>query len=322
MTVNILVTAVGGELAFAIIKAIKLMKEPYRLIGCDIYEEVVGKHWCDKFYRVPLAVEEAAYICSLEGIIKENEIHIIIPTADAEFYVLSKYKERFKKEFNCSILINDYEEIVRFNDKWLAYQWYIQTKLPTPRTFLANDLNLLKQELGGSVYPMLLKPRIGGGSRTIYKVNSFEDIARLQPVVPKPLVQEYLLPDDKEYTAGTYRTLDNDVLAIIMKRKLKFGMTNIAEVIEDQQLATFCKEIIWKTNLKGSNNIQFRVTNEGPKILEINPRFSGTIGIRANFGFNDLQMWIDEVMFGRKTIQPEIKKGYVLRFMEELYVFN
>ncbi len=320
--INILVTAVGSELAFAVIKAVKLMKEPYVLIGCDIYEEVVGKYWCDKFYHVPPAREEEKYINSLKDIVRENEVNIIIPTADAEFFILSRHKESFKNELNCNILINDYREIERFNDKWLSYQWYIQNKIPTPQTILADDLNILKYELDKISYPVFLKPRTGGGSRYTYIINSLDDIMKYQPVVPQPIIQEYLPPEGGEYTAGTYRTRGNNVLAIVMKRTLKFGMTNKAEVICDPDLTDFCKTVILKTNLAGSNNIQFRVAKEGPKILEINPRFSGTTGIRANFGFNDVEMWIDEVTSGRQLIQPEIKKGIVLRFMEELYRTN
>jgi len=319
---NILVTAVGSELAFAVIKAIKLIKRPYRLIGCDIYPEVVGKYWCDIFYQVPLAREEKKYIHAIKKIIKENGVNIIIPTADAEFFILSKYKECFKEELNCHILINDYREIERFNDKWQAYQWYIEKKLPAPKTFLADDLNTLRDDLDRVTYPLFLKPRMGGGSRYAYKINSFEGVLKYHPIVAQPIVQEYLWPDDEEYTAGTYKTLSDKVFIIIMKRTLKFGMTNTAEVIYDPVLTEFCKKIILNTNLTGSNNIQFRVTNEGPKILEINPRFSGTTGIRANFGFNDVEMWIDEIIFHREIIKPEIKEGRVLRFMEELYLFH
>lgn len=322
MMLNILVTAVGCELAFAVIKAIRLIREPYRLIGCDIYREVVGKYWCDKFYNVPLAIDEVNYIKSLKNIVRENEINVIIPTADAEFFVLAKYKEHFKKELNCDILINDYEEIERFNDKWLAYQWYMGKELPAPETFLAADPNLLNNELLEARYPMIIKPRIGGGARNIYRINSYDDIMKYLDAVPSPIIQEYLLPDELEYTAGTYRTISNNVMVLIMKRTLKFGMTNTAEVIYDSELEEFCKKIILNTNLVGSNNIQFRVTSDGPKILEINPRFSGTAGIRANFGFNDVEMWIDETIFNKEIEPPEVKRGFVLRYMEELYRFN
>ncbi|MBL7996097.1 ATP-grasp domain-containing protein [bacterium] len=317
--INILVTAVGSELAFTIIKAIKLMKQPYRLIGCDIYQEVVGKYWCDKFFTVPLAKDEKNYIDSVKQIVKDEGINIVIPTADLEFFVLSKHQDGFKKEFACNILINEHEEIHRFNNKWLAYQWYVDHKLPTPKTFLADNLNKLEKEISGLLYPMLLKPRQGGGSRTIFKVTSLEDIAKYQSIIPDPIIQEYLFPDDEEYTAGTYRTSSNNVLTIVMKRKLKFGMTNTAETVNNTDLDKFCKHVILNTNLKGSNNIQFRVTKDGPKILEINPRFSGTTGIRANFGFNDVEMWINEVIFGKEITQPLIKHGFALRFMEEQY---
>lgn len=320
--VNILVTAAGSELAFSIIKAIKLMNQPYRLIGCDIYPEVVGKYWCDKFYTVPLAKNEQEYIDRLKGIVAENQVDVIIPSADIEFLMLSKHKDHFKEALNCDILVNDHAEIGRFNDKWLAYQWYLSKKLPTPKTILADNLECLRDELQSLAYPLILKPRAGGGSRAIFKINSLEDVIKYLPIVPRPIIQEYLFPDDAEYTAGTYRTLAGEVFTIVMKRTLKFGMTNTAEIIRDTSLEGFCRDIILNTNLVGANNIQFRVTDADPKILEINPRFSGTTGIRANFGFNDVEMWIDEIKFNKSIHVPQIKTGFVLRYMHEQYHFS
>lgn len=320
--IKILVTAVGSELAFTVIKAVKLFQQPYKLVGCDIYPEVVGKYWCEKFYNVPLAREEENYILSITKIIEKEQINILIPTADIEFFILSKYKNEFKQKYNCNILVNDFEEIARFNDKWLAYQWYLEHKLPTPKTFLVDDLEKLENELADFHYPMFLKPRLGGGSRTIFKINSFEEIKKFIAIVPKPIIQEYLFPDNEEYTAGTYRTADDQVHVIVLKRTLKFGMTNTAEVVFNKQYENFAKQIILNTNLKGSNNIQFRDTQDGPKILEINPRFSGTTGIRANFGFNDVEMWVYEVLFKKSILQPKVNGGFVLRYMEEQYHFN
>ena len=99
-------------------------------------------------------------------------------------------------------------------------------------------------------------------------------------------------------------------------------MTNTAETVHDENLEGFCRNVILNTNLLGANNIQLRVTSAGPKILEINPRFSGTTGIRANFGFNDVEMWIDEQRFNKKIHAPRIKTGSVMRFMHEQYHFR
>jgi carbamoyl-phosphate synthase large subunit len=298
------------------------MNQPYRLIGCDIHPEVVGKYWCDKFYTVPLAKKEQEYIDRLKAIVAEDQIDVIIPSADVEFLVLSKHKDHFKEELSCDILVNNHNEIERFNDKWLAYQWYLDKKIPAPKTILANNLECLRDELQMLTYPLILKPRTGGGSRSIFKINSFEDVIKYLPLVPHPIIQEYLLPDEAEYTAGTYRTLEGKVLTILMKRTLKFGMTNTAEIISDASLEVFCRDTILNTSLVGSNNIQFRLTSAGPRILEINPRFSGTAGIRANFGFNDIEMWIDEIRFNKSIHLPQIKTGFVLRYMHEQYHFS
>lgn len=319
---NILVTAVGSELAMGIIKAIRLFSVPPRLIGCDVYKEVVGKYWCDTFYEVPLAKDEAAYIQALRKMVTEESIRVIIPSADVEYDILSRYRDIFQTEYGCHILVNSTSEIERFNDKWLAYEWYIAHALRTPRTCLADNIDVVRTEIPTWTYPMVVKPRTGGGSRHVYRIDCFQDIERYLPVVPKPILQEYLFPDDAEYTVGTYRTNSNKVLAIVLKRTLKFGMTNTAEVCKDPKLEEFARDIILKSNLVGSNNIQLRATEIGPKILEINPRFSGTAGIRAAFGFNDVEMWVNETVQDKEPVQPVIKTGFVLRHMEEQYHFG
>jgi len=313
----VLITGVGSELAFSVINALKISSLNYHLIGTDIYPEVVGKYWCHTFYQVPPVRDEQKYLTELKNIIKKEGVSILIPTVDQEFEILSKHKNDFHENLNCHVLINDWEELNRFNDKWSSYEWYVEHNIPTPKSFLideAKDLTKLNLE-----YPMIIKPREGGGSRSIFKINSLQDILKYISIVPKPLLQEYLFPDNEEYTAGTFRTEANEIYTIILKRTLKFGMTNTAEVVFNKTLDAFAKDVILKTNLIGSNNIQFRVTKDGPKVLEINPRFSGTTGIRANFGFNDVEMWINQVLSNGEIPQPKIKEGFVLRYMQEQY---
>jgi len=319
---NILVTAVGSELAFSVIKALKLARFTFKLYGSDINKEVAGKYWCDQFYQVPLAKNEADYIQKLKEIVQNEGINVIIPTNDVEILTLSRYKEEFQKSCNCLIIINTSEEVQRFNDKWLSYLWFDENQIPCPRTYLISDLMKDKDKLSQLTFPMILKPRIGGGSRSIFRINSAEELLRYSLVMPDHVLQEYLYPDHEEYTAGVYRTRDDEVFLIVLKRTLKFGMTNTAETVFDSDLENFVRQSILKTRLTGSVNIQFRLTDQGPKVLEINPRFSGTTGIRANFGFNDVEMSINELILNHKFIQPEIKSGFVLRYFEEQYHFK
>lgn len=317
--ISVLVTAVGSELALCIIKAIKKSKLNIDLIGCDIYEDVVGKQWSNHFYQVPLAVKQDEYLAKIRSIIDKHHVQAIIPTSDGEFEILSYIKGELLNKYNCHVLVNDVSEYKRFDDKWEAHRWYISNNISAPDTRLVDgNLTDIADEIK---FPIIIKPRKGGGSRHIYKAGSIEELQRYYPVVPEAIIQEFL--DGEEYTAGTYRLKDkNEVWCIIMKRNLKFGMTNKAWVINNKDLEQFCKDIIFKTNLVGSNNIQFRMDKNQPKVLEINPRFSGTTGIRAYFGFNDVEMWIREVVLDDEIKAPQIREGYVLRYMDEQYYFK
>lgn len=311
--INILVTGVGSELAFSIIKALKSSKLKYQLFGCDICPEVVGTHWCDHFEQIPAVAEHSKYLDALVSLVSKKNIDILIPTVDPEFSVLASEKNRFENRFGCHILVNNAEEIKIFNDKWLAHKWFESNGIPTPETVLPEDPT--------DTFPCMIKPRQGGGSRFIFKAQTKEELNKFIPVVPDPIIQKYIAPTGGEFTAGTFRKTSGETHLIIMRRTLKFGMTNTAETVKDAKLETFCREVIQNTRLIGSNNIQFVVGSDGPMVHEINPRFSGTTGIRANFGFNDVEMWINEALGKKGTTTPSIKQGKVLRFMEELYVF-
>ena len=55
-----------------------------------------------------------------------------------------------------------------------------------------------------------------------------------------------------------------------------------------------CESVAAGMNLYGSINIQLRITDKGPRIFEINPRFSSTVLMRHRIGFCDLLWAIDE----------------------------
>ena len=314
--INILVTAVGGELAISILKALKLCVTPITITGCDIFKDAAGKKWCNSFYQVSPVRNSEQYLRDLEQIITGRNIDVIIPASDFEFTFFALKKTDILKKFRCQVLVQNREEWSRFDDKWLAYNWFLQNKIPTPQTFLPTEFE--KSKL---VFPLIIKPRRGGGSRHIHLVNNWSEFDNAIKNVPNPIIQEVILPNEHEYTAGTFRSKSDDIHVIVMQRELKFGMTNKAKVVQDKGLEKFCIDTIRGTNLTGSNNIQFRINQTGPKVLEINHRFSGTTGIRAYFGFNDAEMWVRDVM-DLPQIQNQIRNGSVVRFLEEIYEFE
>lgn len=318
---NILITAVGSELAFAVIKAARQVSFPLTLHGCDMAEDVVGKYWCDQFHILPPAAQAQEYLDSIKCLIKRCSLNAIIPTADAEFEILATNKNAIRDELGCQILVNPLEEYLRFSDKWTAHQWYQEHNIATPPTYKAATIEEAENAAALLGFPLILKPRIGGGSRHILRIQSLEELRTYLHTVPAPLLQQCILPDEEEYTAGTYRATNGEIQVIILQRVLKFGMTNRARSLTGRQdLVEFCRDVISRTKLVGSNNIQFRIAPQGPQVLEINARFSGTTGIRAHCGFNDVEMWLVDALGLGPVPPPKVRERLVLRYMEELYV--
>lgn len=311
--INVLVTAVGGELGISVLKALSIAELNLNLYGSDIFRDVAGDQWCKERFKVPVAHDKDVYLDAIRTIVETHRIDVIIPTADAEFPI---YASLESDELKCKVLVQPEDEWNRFADKWKAYLWFAEHGIGTPTTRLPADI-----QFRDLFYPVIVKPRFGGGSRYIVMAEDKKELKEALKTVPQPIVQNLILPNDQEYTAGVFRWNDNTVDVIVMRRELKFGMTNKAWTVDRQDLEAFCRDTILKTNLWGSNNIQFRVDNEGPKVLEINHRFSGTTGIRANFGFNDAEMWIRDAL-GLPKLKPEIRPGKVLRYMEEIYTYD
>lgn len=319
--VTVLITGAGSELSFSIFKACRLCTLPLRIVACDMDPDALGLYWADSAYCIPgVRQDPEGYLTALREIVRRECVDVIFPTPDPELEFLPPYRETFQQELGCWLMINPPAEMARFSDKWLAYEWYLEHGLSAPRTARADDADELDRFLRDVPFPVILKPRQGGGSRSLFLVHNHAELQKYLPAVPRPLVQEYLAFDDEEYTAGTFRTKGDNIYVIVLRRKLKFGMTNKAEVVFDQSLVHFCQHVIQSTRLEGINNIQFRRTDHGPQILEINPRFSGTTGIRAHFGFNEPEMVIRQFVLNQDVPAAIIRPGRVLRYMHEEYV--
>jgi carbamoyl-phosphate synthase large subunit len=104
-----------------------------------------------------------------------------------------------------------------------------------------------------------------------------------------------------------------------MKRKLFYGTTIEAQVVENSKIEKLAIEICEKFKPIGPFNIQLRLdSNDNPVPFEFNVRFSGTTSIRAKLGFNDVEAMINEYFFSKSVENLEFKKGKAYRYFDEI----
>ena len=83
---------------------------------------------------------------------------------------------------------------------------------------------------------------------------------------------------------------------LLLKRVLVGGYTGRATVVENLEITEYVKKIIASWDVWGLYNIQLRLTANGPKLFEINPRISSTVVFRDKLGFEDFKWWILETL--------------------------
>ena len=107
-----------------------------------------------------------------------------------------------------------------------------------------------------------------------------------------------------------------------LRRKLsKDGFTEKAEVVDQAEFSEAITDLCRAFAPIGPTNFQFRKTDHGLKLLEINPRISSSTSIRAAFGYNEALMAVDMAVENRMPVQPDIKRGRAVRYTED-FIFH
>jgi carbamoyl-phosphate synthase large subunit len=138
------------------------------------------------------------------------------------------------------------------------------------------------------------------------------------------MAQPIVGTDSEEFTSSAFCDGKGGFTACMtLRRKLsKEGFTERAEVVtNDEFLSTIqllCKEFL----PLGPTNFQFRMTDGGLKLLEINPRISSSTSIRAAFGYNETAMCVDFYLNNKMPVQPVIKKGRAVRYSEDFIFYE
>lgn len=282
--INILVTGCGGDIGQSIGKILNSEEWVKKLVGCDISEKNAGKFIYENFI-LNLPCSDPAYIDSLKDIIKLNNIDLIIPVSEPELRFFLK-NEIFHKIGDAELILPNRKSLEIGFDKLKTANFLENHGLPFPETKLLKKNNFN--------FPIILKSRTGSGSSEIFLIRNQENFNFFKNQYPDFIAQEYLNDKDGEFTCGLFRSKDKEIRTIIFKRELKGGYSGYGEVIENSEIKNLLINLANYLDLRGSINVQLRLTKKGPVIFEINPRFSSTVRFRHLLDFKDLIWCIED----------------------------
>ncbi|MCB0407880.1 MAG: ATP-grasp domain-containing protein [Bdellovibrionales bacterium] len=294
---TILLTAIGGDIGQAIASVIRSARPDIQLIGVDMNLRHGGSFFVDKFFQIPPA-NDPGYFESIKKIASEYSVDALLPVSEVE---LDKFLEEKNWPNDIPIISCGKTALEVGLSKYRTYEFLKSINIDVPWTIPVGDEKPKE-------FPCIMKSTDGSGSKSVYVVNNQVEADFYKLKSSNFIYQELLLPADQEVTCAVYRSKDGRVAVLQMLRQLVGGLTGWAEVINDLRVDSMCRKLAKDLNLLGSLNVQLRITKEGPRIFEINPRFSSTVHMRHLLGFTDV-IWTISEFEGVRVEFPEVPIG-------------
>jgi nucleoside-diphosphate-sugar epimerase len=305
------ISSIGSGIGQAIIHSCRLSNLPLLTIGFGNNPYAFGMYDCDSFEMIP-SIQEEAYISTLIQKSIDNKVDILIPSHDFEIELYSKNQENFSKAGIHAIVSGKKLVQICSNKESMSDYFGDSNKNIFVKTYKIEDL-INSEEDNAITFPLISKPRIGYGSKNIRIVDSIDQIKTLPSEF---ILQELALPAPSDLNYLTYiNSIKKSINRQVSEISVQLVADNNGHLIG--RMASYNRldnggpieilpvdlPVIWNAidsiapqlvilGFKGPLNIQGRVTEQGFKIFEMNPRFTHMTGLRALMGFNEVDACI------------------------------
>lgn len=286
---NILVTGAGGPAAISFMQALSETGAKFFMADMD--------HHAAGLYLVPAAQRTLVlpgrhpeFVADLLHQCLILKIDVLVPTVDVELIGVAKARKQFELA-GVQVLLAEPQTLELCLDK-LKLLIACDGLVPVPQFAIFNEtFNDCDWK-----YPLIVKPRSGSGSRGIVKVDTPAELTKLERS-SELLVQEYL--PGEEFSVDVFANAQGQVLATVPRARMKVdsGIAVVSRTVKDPELEACARRVAERIGLTYVANVQFRRDAAGrPSLLEVNPRFPGTMPLTVASGVNIPLLCLKELL--------------------------
>lgn len=263
-----------------------------RVIAANSESLTSGMIAADKAYRVP-RVDSAEYVAVVLDICRKESIGLVVSLFDIDLPYLATARDQFSSA-GIELVVSDPWVIEVTNDKWKAWETLSKHGIDSPRTYLHLDAVYTAIHSRDLAYPLIIKPRWGMGSLSVFRADNDEELefffyyvrrqieksylhilSRTQ-IAESVVVQEFIAGN--EYGLDVFNDLSGKHLQTIAKQKLamRAGETDMAQVIDDPRLSALGVKLSSLFRHRGNIDVDVLENAQGDLfVLEVNARFGG-----------------------------------------------
>ncbi|HWR25955.1 MAG TPA: ATP-grasp domain-containing protein [Methanosarcina sp.] len=190
--------------------------------------------------------------------------------------------------FSCPVLASSPDAIRKASNKLYLSKKLAALGIPHPRCYSPDELDTIE-------YPVIVKPASGGGGIFNRVARSrqelivvLKELSRINSEITEQtvVIQDFLegIPSSVSLLSTKNEALsiavNEQLIGISWLSRLPFaycGNITPLKTPHAEEMKTLAEELVLEFKLLGSNGVDFLVTKDGPVVLEINPRFQGSL---------------------------------------------
>ncbi len=243
--------------------------------------------YCRRRFVYPSAIgRPEEFLAALERELAGGGYDVLLPMELATQVLVTGRRARLTERVR--IPFADAQRTLRVNDKGFLASFAKEQGIDCPATFLPSGTEEAADLALALPYPVLVKPRHSSGGRGIVRVEVPEGFLAAYREVdaryPRPIVQECLPPGGEALGVAVLMNFASEPRAAFAYRRLREypvsgGPSTLRESISNSGLCENAERLLAALGWTGVAMVEYKVDpRDGrPKLLEVNPRFWGSL---------------------------------------------
>ena len=301
------ITACGGDLAQNAMQALQCNSDiDFTIHGFDTDANVGSRCVADYFHAVPNGADHG-YVSQIREIIKKEGLDVLLPWSDEEAVALAPFRDEFL-DYGCKVIVSPQSVIEVVCDKALTYDKLSHAGIRTPEYVVAttpNDIWVAAQNFGFPAVSVVVKPSGGRGGRDVHVLlgNDHQpewlgagrreqrvDTKNLERVLGSFVEGErwLVMPclSSPVYDVDVFCKSGETLGCYVRERINPAGIPFAGNILRaDSSITEYVTGIANVLELDSLHDIDLMTRpGEGPVLLEVNPRPSGSLAALPALG--------------------------------------
>ena len=311
---KILLTGAGGPAAICAFKS--LSDHDFEIHMADMDGLSAGLYFVPDTQRhvIPSA-KHPDFVQIMLNLCKANSIDILIPTVDFELEQLALNRDLFEL-YDIQLLLAEHDVLQKIMNKYNLLNAVFQTVDVGQFDMLAHA-----EEKDWKGKKIVVKPISGSGSRGVCFYEDYSEIPESSFDNDLLMIQEFA--SGPEYSVDVMIGKNGEVKAAVPRVRMRTdsGVSVTGKIENNKRVIEYVKQVVGAIGLTYMANVQVIDSPEcGPRLIEINPRFSGGLSLVIASGANTPLMSINELLGKEVATVHEFKEIAMVRSFTETFM--